>query len=360
MLEYRATLIPIVLAAAMAVASGHMLTSTNIVATRANAQSTAPVAQWAASATGRVEPVSGEIRLSAAVPGRVTELFVAANDVVKKGDLLVRLDDDDIRSKIAAARAEASVRVREREEETATGLGIDRRKAEDALAASERSLFAARQAFDALFNSVDKKRPADADRDAAFEKVTKAEADVDAKRQELLALTERDGMPDSQRLEASLAVARAELAGYEVALERTRIRAPIDGTVLSVLAKVGEFATPSPENTLVVVGDIGSLNVRAEVEERDADKIRVGQSVVVKSDAYPDKSFTGKVTSVSKSLGAPRIAARGPRRPVDVEVIEAVVSLEGSPPLLTGMRVDVFFENEGSKSSAAAVTTGTN
>lgn len=360
MLEHRATLIPIVLAAVMALTSGHLLTTTNIVATSANAQSTAPVAQWAASATGRVEPVSGEIRMGAAAPGRVAELFVAANDVVKKGDLLVRLDDDDIVSKIAAARAEASVRVREREEETATGLGIDRRKAEDALAASERALYAAHQSFDGLFDSVDKKRPDDAARDAAYEKVTKAEADVDAKRKELLTLTEREGMPDSQRLESSLAAARAELASYEVALERMRIRAPIDGTVLNVLAKVGEFATPSPENALVVVGDISSLNVRAEVEERDADKIRVGQNVVVKSDAYPDKSFTGKVTTVSKSLAAPRIAARGPRRPVDVEVIEAVISLEGSPPLLTGMRVDVFFESDGSKSSAAAVTTGTN
>ncbi len=87
-----------------------------------------------------------------------------------------------------------------------------------------------------------------------------------------------------------------------------------------------------------------SLRVRAEVEERDAAKITVGQKVVVKADAFPDKQFEGSVTSISQSLGSPRIATRGPRRPNDVEVVEVMVGLDGNPPLFTGMRVDVFFK----------------
>ena len=108
---------------------------------------------------------------------------------------------------------------------------------------------------------------------------------------------------------------------------------------------------PNPENTLLLLGDVSALKVRAEVEERDAAKIRVGQFVVVRADAYPDQDFEGRVSQIAKSLSAPRIATRGPRRPNDVEVLEAVADLDGLPPLLTGMRVDVFFKHDATAST---------
>ena len=156
------------------------------------------------------------------------------------------------------------------------------------------------------------------------------------------------------RLESSLALARADLRSAELALERTRVRAPADGTVLNVLARVGETAVPSPDSAVVVFGDLSSLRLRAEVEERDAAKVHVGQRVVVKADAFPDKTFEGSVTSISQSLGAPRIATRGPRRPNDVEVVEVMVALDGHPPLFTGMRVDTFFKLDDQASTASA------
>ena len=94
---------------------------------------------WAASATGRVEPKSGEVRITAEVPGRIVDLAAGLNDRVKTGDLLVRLDDDDALTKVAGANAEAQVRVRERNEEDARGLQLERRNAEDAVASAERA-----------------------------------------------------------------------------------------------------------------------------------------------------------------------------------------------------------------------------
>jgi len=98
--------------------------------------------------------------------------------------------------------------------------------------------------------------------------------------------------------------------------------------------------------------------VRAEVEERDAMKVRVGQRVVVRADAFPDRDFEGKVTSIASALAAPRINTRGPRRPNDVEVLEVQASIDGDPPLLTGMRVDVFFRSETAVSAAPAKPAG--
>lgn len=369
MLSNKGTAFPIAGAAVLAVGLSYFMASHgagaihNVIAPPALAQETdQPRSRWAASATGRVEPVSGELSLSSEASGRIVEVLGSSNDQVKAGDLLVRLDDSEIYAKIAAARAEVSVRIRERKEEQATGLGVDRRKSEDALASAQRALFDAREAFDAARReAIGNAQPTTSDdieqkRDA----VTEAEADVRKKQKELLDIMAKPDIPEYQRLEASLATARAELTSYENALERTRVRAPQDGTILDMIANVGEMTTPSPANPMVLFGDISSLKLRAEVEERDAAKVKVGQRVVVKSDAYPDQTFTGKVISISQSLGSPRIASRGPRRPNVVEVVEVMVTLDGNPPLLTGMRVDTFFEHPEAKSASKTDGTTTN
>lgn len=353
----------ILIAAAIAVTLGVGIQTFSDHATLSNlagsarADTPVPVPQWAASATGRVEPKDGEVRIAGEVGGKIVEVLAKTNDQVKAGDLLLRLDDTDYYTKVAAAASEAGVRERERSEEQATGLALDRRNAEDALAKAQRAVFAAHEAFDAAYRSAKAGKGADdAVETARKDLVSKQDALADAKNT-LTEVDAKSGMPLPQRLESSLALARSDLTSAELALERTRIRAPADGTVLNILAKVGETAVPSPDSALVVFGDMSSLRLRAEVEERDAAKVRVGQRVVVKADAFPDKTFEGTVTSISQSLGAPRIATRGPRRPNDVEVVEVMVDLDGHPPLFTGMRVDTFFKLDNSQASAA--TTGT-
>jgi HlyD family secretion protein len=160
-------------------------------------------------------------------------------------------------------------------------------------------------------------------------------------------------LPLPTRLEAGLAVARAELAVAETALARTRIRAPVAGTVLRLNAKVGEMAAPNPELALVVLGDLTSLRVRAELVERDIDKVRVGQTAVVTSDAFPGRQFEARVTEVGRAMSIPHVSQRGPRRPNDVEVLEVLVDLVNPTPLLPGMRTDVFFRPDTATAGAA-------
>ena len=110
---------------------------------------------WAASATGRVEPIGGEVRIVSPVGGLIKEVIVVAKDRMFAGDLMVRLDDGDQLARIAAAQAETLVRRRERDEEKTekpSGLALDRRNAEDTVEASERELFEARQNFDSILS----------------------------------------------------------------------------------------------------------------------------------------------------------------------------------------------------------------
>ena len=77
---------------------------------------------WAASAPGRVEPAGGEVRIGAQMPGRIAEVLVALNDKVAAGDLLVRLDDEElIGAGASRLRPRLAIRKRERDNNEAVG-----------------------------------------------------------------------------------------------------------------------------------------------------------------------------------------------------------------------------------------------
>ncbi len=169
--------------------------------------------------------------------------------------------------------------MRERNEEDARGLQLERRNAEDAVASAERAVFGAQQEFDDALHQKRNSNGSDDAVDKARTKLTDANKKLADERADLASVNAKAGMPLPTRLEAALSVARAELTAAELGVEHTRVRAPFDGTVLNVIAKEGEVAAPSPENTLLVFGDLSAMKVRAEVEERDAAKIHVGQRV---------------------------------------------------------------------------------
>jgi HlyD family secretion protein len=334
-------------------ANGTASTGASSLVTAANAQTpaakkpamvtAAPRSQWVASAPGRIEPKGGELRIGAQATGKLVELYARLNDKVMAGDLLARIDDEDLQARLVAAEAEVSVRKRERDGENSSGQAKERRTADDAVAASERALFSARRELD---------RVAIAARVGSLtaEDVTKVRTNVAAWNDKVAAdranarkVHAQSGMPLQTRLESGLALARAELSQVETGIQRTRVRAVTDGTVLQVIAKVGETVAPSAEAALLTVGDMSSLRVRAELEERDVSKVRVGQTVVVRSDAFPGRDFAGKVVIVAQALAPPRLASRGVRRPNDVDVLDVQIDIDGETPLMPGMRVDAFF-----------------
>lgn len=317
-----------------------------------------PKAAWAASAPGRVEPLGGDLRISAQAPGRIADVLVGVNDQVVAGDLMVRIADEDLIARVHAARAEVAARKRDRDNETVPKSAQERRTAEDNLANAERALSIARGDLDRALKA---RRTAggssEADVNKAREAATQAGDRLEDARTALRKATVSDA-PAQTRLEAALAAGRAELSLAEAALERTRVRAPSAGTVLQVNGRVGETAVPSPENPLVVMGDVSALRVRAEFEERDIGKIRIGQIAIVRSDAFQGQDFEGKVSSLAQALGPSRLGQRGPRRPTDVDVLEVLIDLSGKPSLLPGMRVDVFLKADAAAAAQPAAAAG--
>ena len=91
---------------------GVLLPGAAIFAVRAAESAAEPA--WAAAAPGRVEPKGRELRVSAPAPAVIREVLVQLNDRVKAGDLLIRLDDAELKAKLAAVEAEAAAREADR------------------------------------------------------------------------------------------------------------------------------------------------------------------------------------------------------------------------------------------------------
>ncbi len=89
--------------------------------------------------------------------------------------------------------------------------------------------------------------------------------------------------------------------------------------------------------------------VRAEIDETDIRKIKIGQSTVVMADAYPGEEFRGKITEISSVVGKKKIMPDNPAEMVDTKVLEVKVGLDSGQKLNLGLNVDVtiFVHSKG-------------
>jgi HlyD family secretion protein len=322
--------------------------------------------RWQAVAPGRVEPVSGTIKIAAPVMGVVAQVMVKVNDKVFAGEPLIRLVDSEARARLAAAEAQVAFRVRARNEESAPAQpprpslrrraeapaadsekAAARRRAEDAVADADKAAAQAQADLDKAALDRRAGKASEATAEAARAALTRAQDTARQRKAELRRIEADPGTPLPTFADGQVNVARAEAAAAAAALDQLTIRAPISGTVLQVNAKPGELAAPSNAQPLLVIGDISALRVRAELDERDLGDIKVGQPALIRSDAFRGREVAGKVSFIAPIVGQSRINGRGQRNMTDVDVVEVLVDVAQPDPLAVGMKVDVYFQPEG-------------
>ena len=203
--------------------------------------------------------------LSSEIGGRVIELPARKGARVRRGDLLMRVFDGDYRAQVGVAESALAAARATRAETCRTAELAEKQLARN------RAL-----ARDALV-STDVLDQFQSQRDAAVAGCEAAAARI-------------------QEAEASLQVARVNLA-------KTELRAPFDGVVADVATELGEWITPSPPGipipAVIVLLETDSNYISAPMDEVDVGKVRVGQPVRVTLDAYPSRSFAGRVTRVA-------------------------------------------------------------
>jgi HlyD family secretion protein len=244
---------------------------------------------------------------------------------------------------LVAAVAEAYASKHERDAHPITPGREDVNRAEDVVFDARRALARARLQLDEAISNSGARADASQSLPAARKQYSDALGQLSKGRRDLAAARDKGNVPSPNLLEAKVISDRSKVIQAQTTFDETRIRAPVAGTVLQVNAKVGQFATPMTNVPLVVMGDTSKLRVRAEVDERDVAKIKVGQAVMIRCDAYPSKAFDGRVIEISPLLGPPTMDPRHTRQPTNVGVMSVRIDLDASVPLLPGMRADVMF-----------------
>jgi HlyD family secretion protein len=292
---------------------------------------------------GVVEPLEPESRLGADVPGRIMTIYVKEGDTVEKGALLAEVENAMQRAAMARAEAEtvASASELRRTQHGMRASDVNAfeaeatsAKARAALAASEQSraqeLAAKGSIASAELENATKRMEAEgAAARAAAERASSARA---GGRQEDISIGEA-------RVKASTAV----LEEARGALRRTQIFAPTSGRILRIKLHVGEYHNPAAE-PLIVMGDVSKIHVRVDVDERDVERVAKNAVSYVTAPAFGEKQFNGKVVEIGQRMGRRTLRVDDPKDRVDVKVLEAVLELEGTPPLVPGMRVSAFIQ----------------
>jgi HlyD family secretion protein len=251
----------------------------------------------AVTASGKIDAKTS-VDISADITGRITKIGVKEGDLVKKGQFLLQIDPTQYQA--AVARAEGLVA-------SSQAATVQARANRDQ---AERALARAKQLASSGTNLI------------SPEAVEQAQTAFDVAAANLKAS------------QAQQDQSRASLREAQDQLSKTHLVAPMDGRVVRVAKEVGEVAVPSTfssaEGLLVTVADLSVILATVQVDETDVVRLAQGDSVQVSIDAFPDTTFTGRVTKISNSavLTATQTAGGSQDRAVDFEV---EVTLDNPP-----------------------------
>ena len=274
-------------------------------------------------ASGTLNAVT-TVQVGSQVSGQVQEIFADFNTQVKKNQVIARIDPQSFELRVNQARADVDAA---RSAVAVAVSGLASQKAELGrvrvnLADAERDLNRKKTLVEKNFIS-----PAELDKartlyDSTIEQVKSVEA--------------QRGIAESQIGSAEAAVKQREalLKQAQVDLERTIIRAPVNGTVILRNIDAGQTVAASLQAPVLftIAQDLRDMQVEAAIDEADVGRLGVGQQASFTVDAFPRRNFTGEIRQIRKS-------------PVNVQnVISYTVVISAANPdqsLLPGMTANV-------------------
>ena len=244
--------------------------------------------------------------LGARVAGHVTAVVPPDNSLVKKGDVIFRIDDGDYRIAVDSARTRIATQQatidRIGRQVTALESAVEQSSAQ--LASAEAALKRAGLDFERQqqlstkgFASRATFEVSEASRDQGAAAVKSAQAAYDAARDNVEVTKAQQN-----EARAQLAELQTQLAKAERDLDFTHVRAPVDGVFSNRLVNVGDMIQAGQRLGNVV--PLGEVYIDANYKETQLKRIRPGQPVTIKVDAYGFRKFTGTVDSIAAGAGS--------------------------------------------------------
>jgi HlyD family secretion protein len=248
------------------------------------------------STNGKVEPVQS-FEAHAPIGTTVKKLLVKEGDHVKKGQLLVQLDDAEARSQ--AARALAQVRASQADLSAIQSGGIREEvltvEAQLVKARTERD--SAQRNLDALQRLQQKGAASSGEVREAENQLARTDADVKLLEQKQKG---RYSQPEVARVEAQKKEAQATLAAAQDVLSQLNIQASFDGIVYSLPVHQGAYINAG--ELVLQEADLSKVLIRTFVDEPDVGRLVPGQNIEVTWDAVPGRSWQGTVSAVPATV----------------------------------------------------------
>lgn len=290
--------------------------------------------------SGNIEVTDAQLGFK--IPGRVSERFLAEGDRAKAGQLVARLEDVEQREQLALRRAEL-----EAAEAMLSELEAGSRPQE--IAAVEASLRSAEAERDRVRLDHARQRELRQSEAIAAREYEFAQAQLSVAEARVAELAERAKLvregPRKETIRqarARVEQARASVALASTQLENTRLVSPFAGTVLSHNIEPGEYV--SPGTPVLTVADTAHVWVRAYVPQTDLGRVRLGQKLAVRTDAFPGRDFEGVVGFISSEAEFTPKTVQTPKERVKL-VFRIKVLLENpKDELKPGMPADIFVQ----------------
>jgi len=246
----------------------------------------------AVSATGTVNPVTA-VQVGSQVSGQIKEITVDFNSEVKKGQVIARIDPESFALRVNQAMAdlEAARATVLTQRANVVALQAEVSRAQVTLADAEREFQRNKVLQEKNFVSAAALDKTEFAWRAAQEQVKTAEAQRAV------------GESQVRNVEALVKQRESQLAQARVDLDRTTIRAPVDGTVVKKSVEPGQTVAASlqaPE-LFVIAQDLRRMQVDVSVDESEVGRVREGQPATFTVDSFPGRTFRGTVGQVRKA-----------------------------------------------------------
>jgi len=233
------------------------------------------------------------VQVGSQVPGRITVLNADFNSEVRRGQMLARIDPEPYELRVVQVRADVDA--------ARTALSV----AENGAAAAHVRLARARAASAEALREAERRRALAERGFIAAIDAERAEALHRDAQEEIAAAEAAIGLQEAQveNARASLRQRQTALAQARAELDRTYVRAPVDGVVIARSAEAGQnVAAGLGAGTLFTIArDLREMQIDLTVGESDVGRLRVGQAATFTVDAFPRRTFDGRVAQIRKA-----------------------------------------------------------
>ncbi len=248
------------------------------------------------STNGKVEPLSN-FEAHAPVATTVKRVLVKEGDHVKRGQLLLQLDDADARTNAAKAQAQLTGAQADINAVHTGGTREEVLTTDAQLVKARADRDNAQRNFEALQRLQKNGAASMGEVKEAEAQFNTAQANVNLLEQKL---KERYSKPEVAHVEAQRTEAQTAYQAATEILAKSNVRAPFDGVVYSIPVRAGNYVGPG--DLLLQAADLSKVRVRAFVDEPDLGRLAPGQRIEVSWDALPGRIWQGKLLSVPASI----------------------------------------------------------